>query len=228
VGGWLIPRSRPSSRGEQKRFPLLMLTRSRVLNKKRAILHRRRAGTLQRGHLLQALRTQGRGLVTGLLLTCIVLLLIGIAKQLPPPGLPGPPDDFTEVPYSTLIRQIQAGHVVAVNIQGNALDALLVPGRSDTSDAGAARTDAAFGDCLPEEAAGCTDDEGQPYFSPARLLFTRAPEQDLPRLLALLLSKHIAVTIARVYAPPPWVPALLRVAPLWVLLLLLFAEDWKW
>jgi hypothetical protein len=96
------------------------------VNKKHNLLHWRRAGWLQRGHLLQILRAQGRGLMTGLLLTCIFLLLIGKVMQLPPPA---PPDSFTEVPYSSLIQQVQAGQVIAANIQGNALDALLVPGR---------------------------------------------------------------------------------------------------
>jgi hypothetical protein len=202
------------------------------VNKKHDLWHWRRAGWLQRGHLLQALRTQGRGLMTGLLLTCIFLLLIGIAMQLPPPAPPAPPDSFTTVPYSTLIQQVRAGQVMAANIQGNVLNALLVPGRRGTLVAGVARKDAAFGDCLPEDVAGCSDEEGQPYFSRTQVLFTRAPEQELPRLLALLLSKHIVVRIAREYAPPPWVPLLWRVAPLWVLLLLLLAtdttEDWKW
>ncbi len=53
---------------------------------KRDLLHRRRTGWLQRWHLLQALRTEGRGLVTGMLVACIVLFLVGIAMQLPPPA----------------------------------------------------------------------------------------------------------------------------------------------
>ena len=183
------------------------------MNKKRDILHWRRAGTLQRGRLLQALRTQGRGLVTGLLVACIVLLLVGLTLRLPSPAPPAPPDSFTEVPYSTLIKQVQAGQVMAVNIQGNALTALLVPGRRDASVAGTAREDAAFGDCLPEDVTGCFDDEGQPRFSRTRVLFTRTPEQELPRLLVLLLGHRVIVTIARVYAPPPWVPLLWKWPP---------------
>jgi hypothetical protein len=38
-------------------------------------------------------------MVTSLLVTCIVLLLIGMAMQLPTPA---PPDSFMGVPYSTL------------------------------------------------------------------------------------------------------------------------------
>ncbi len=187
---------------------------------------------MQRGRLVQALRTQGSGLVTAMLLACIVLLLLGIAMQLPPPAPPAPPDSFTEVPYSALLKQVQAGHVMAVNIQGNALNALLVPGRKDTSVVSTAREEAAFGDCLPEDVTGCFDDEGQPYFSRTQVLFTRVPEQELPRLLALLLGHQVVVTIACEYAPPPWVPLLWRVAPFWVLLLLLLGTDtmryWRW
>jgi hypothetical protein len=195
-------------------------------------LHRRRAGGLQRGHLVQALRTPGRGLVTGMLLACIVLLLRGIAMQLPPPAPPAPPDSFTEVPYSALIKQAQAGHIMAVNIQGNALNALLVPGRKDTSVARTVREEATFGNCLPEDVTGCFDGVGQPYFSRTRVLFTRVSEQELPRLLVLLLGHRIVVMIACEYGLPPWVPLLWRVVPLWVLLLLLLRTDtmgsWKW
>jgi hypothetical protein len=167
-----------------------------------------------------------------MLLACIVLLLFGIAVQLPPPAPPVPPDSFMEVPYSALIKEIQTGHVMAVNIQGNALNALLVPGRKDTWVAGAAREEAAFGDCLPEDVTGCFDEEGQPYFARTGVLFTRVPAQELPHLLALLLGHQVVVMIACEYTPPSWVPLLWRVAPFWILFLLLLGTDmmgyWKW
>jgi hypothetical protein len=121
---------------------------------------------------------------------------------------------------------------MAVNMQGNALNALLVPGGRGTSVAGAAREETAFGDCLPENVTGCFDDKGQPRFSRTRVLFTRVPGQELPTLLALLLGHRVVVTITREYPAPPWVVLLWRVAPLVALLLLLLGTDtpgrWKW
>jgi hypothetical protein len=120
---------------------------------------------------------------------------------------------------------------MAVNMQGNTLNALLVPGGRGTSVAGAAREDAAFSDCLPENVTGCFDDEGLPLFTRTRVLFTRVPVQELPHLLALLLGHRVVVTIAVEYAPVPLAPILWRVAPLVALLLLLLGTDmlerWK-
>jgi hypothetical protein len=181
------------------------------------------------------LKTSFSELVTGLLLACIFLLLLGLALLLPPPAPSAPPDIFTEVPYSTLIKQVQAGRVMAVNMQGDALNALLVPGWSNTSVADATQMSsevAAFADCLPADVTGCFGEDEQPRFPRTRLIFTRVLEPELPSLLALLLGHQVVVNIARVYAPPPWVPFLWKGAPPWVLLLLILGTDttkhWKW
>jgi len=56
-----------------------------------------------------------------------------------------------------MIKQIQTGQIEAANIQGNALDALLVPARTGMSVAARGREEAVFGDCLPQDLEGCTD-----------------------------------------------------------------------
>ena len=205
------------------------------MNKKRDLLHGRRADRLQRGRLVQTLKTSSSSLLTGLLLACFFLLLFGLALHLPPPAPSAPPSIFTEVPYSTLIKQVQAGQVMAVNMQGDALNALTRPGWSTISVADAAQMSsevAAFADCLPADVTGCFGEDEQPRFPRTRLIFTRVLEPELPSLLALLLGHQVVVNIVRVYAPRPWVPLLWKVAPLWVLLLLILGTDttkhWKW
>jgi len=192
------------------------------MNKKRDLLHGRRADRLQRGRLVQTLKTSSSSLLTGLLLACFFLLLFGLALHLPPPAPSAPPSIFTEVPYSTLIKQVQAGQVMAVNMQGDAL-----------ADAAQMSSEvAAFADCLPADVTGCFGEDEQPRFPRTRLIFTRVLEPELPSLLALLLGHQVVVNIVRVYAPRPWVPLLWKVAPLWVLLLLILGTDttkhWKW
>ena len=75
-------------------------------------------------------------------------------------------------------------------------------------------------------------EDGQPRFSRQRLIFTFLPQSELSPVLALLLRQRVVVTITRLYAPPWWVPLLWKVAPLWLLFLLIFGMDttrrWKW
>jgi hypothetical protein len=198
------------------------------MNKKRDLLHGRRTDRFQRGRLVQTLKTSSSSLVTGLLLACIFLLLFGLAWHLPPPAPSSPPGIFTEVSYSTLIKQVQAGQVMAVNMQGDALNALTRPRWSTTRVADAAQLSSevvAFADCLPADVTGSFGEDEQLRFPRTRLIFTRVLEPELPSLLALLLGRQVVVTIARVYAPPPWVPLLWKGVPLWVLLLLILGTD---
>src|SRR6266700_3272101 len=122
-------------------------------------------------------------------------------------------DIFTEVPYSTLIKQIRARQVEAANIQGTVLDALLVPERSDPLVSNQANEVAVFGACLPQDLTGCFDEQGKPRFSRTRIILTFLPTSELPSVLALLLKHRVVVSIARVSAPPWWVLLLWKVAP---------------
>ncbi len=170
----------------------------------------------ERSLLEQLIRTRFSALMTLLLVTSIGLLGTGIVLQLPIPGPPAPPSFFTPVAYSTLLEQVQSGQVKAANIQGHALDALLRPTQRELPTA-----DAAFGACWPQDPSGCFDEEGQPLFPRARVIFTFMPEQALLSVLTLLLKKHVVVVIARVYTTPLWVPLLWKVAPWWIAFLLI-------
>jgi hypothetical protein len=214
-----------------------------AMNKKRGRWRWRQGERLQQGLLLQMLRAQERGLTTGILLLCIFLLLVGLALQLPSPTSPASPDIFTPVAYSTFIEDIQTGQIIAAHLQGNALNALLVPEHRgnrlpDTAYALSRKMtpisleQRAFADCFPLDGTGCFDESEQPLFPRTRIIFTYVPVQWLPFLLPLLLNKHVMVTIACVDTPPSWAPLLWKVAPLWVFFLLILGTDttrlWKW
>jgi hypothetical protein len=53
------------------------------------------------------------------------MLLFGIFSQFQPPPKSTPPDGVTVIDYTTFVRQVKAGNVLAVIIQGNAIHGLL-------------------------------------------------------------------------------------------------------
>src|SRR5437588_6421047 len=61
-------------------------------------------------------------LLTGVLLTALVLLLVGICNQLPAPDLHAPP---TGIDYGTFLAQVRAGHVLEVSLQDQDIVGLL-------------------------------------------------------------------------------------------------------
>ncbi len=54
-------------------------------------------------------------LLTGVLLTALVLLLFGICSQLPPPAITEQTTGITTIDYSTFLTQIRAGNVLEVS-----------------------------------------------------------------------------------------------------------------
>lgn len=175
-------------------------------------------------------------LLTGLLLAALLILLIGIARELPNPPPPSPPDIFTSVAYSTLVRQVQAGQVVAVNIQGNELDGLLARSLTQRIDHGfpppsmAAPTNtadietatvASFVDCGPSVSASCFDEDDAPLFPRERIVYTLFPQQDAAFLLPLLMSRHVVVNIVPTMPHPAWVVVLWKTLPFYIFALLL-------
>jgi hypothetical protein len=102
---------------------------------------------------------------------------------------------------STLIKQVQAGQVMAVNMQGDTLNALTRPRWSNTWVADATQLSseiAAFSDCLPADVTGYFGEDEQPRFPRTQLIFTRVLEPELPSLLALLLERQVVVNIVRI------------------------------
>ncbi|GAC1465135.1 MAG: ATP-dependent zinc metalloprotease FtsH [Ktedonobacteraceae bacterium] len=62
---------------------------------------------------------------TGALLVLFIGLLLGLASQVSLPAMNAAPNGVTTVDYSTFVKQVQAGNVQAVAIQGDDVNALL-------------------------------------------------------------------------------------------------------
>src|SRR5438445_11297315 len=64
-------------------------------------------------------------LLTGVLLTALLLLLFGICNQLQAPDLNAPPTGTTVIDYGTFLAQVRAGHVLEVSLQDQDIVRLL-------------------------------------------------------------------------------------------------------
>ena len=67
----------------------------------------------------KTIQAHRRAFLTGLLCVAFIVLLFGIVAQLPVPIENNAPANVKTVDYTTFVKQIQAGHVEAVVIQGN-------------------------------------------------------------------------------------------------------------
>src|ERR1700687_3288763 len=67
-----------------------------------------------------------QSLLAGILLTGMVILLFSVFSRLQAPSLNTPPGGTTAVEYSTFKEQIRVGNVLAVSIQNNEVNGLLV------------------------------------------------------------------------------------------------------
>src|SRR5437868_13394055 len=89
----------------------------------------RRPGVKREKRAIQWGRTilirQKQLLLTGVLLTALLLLLFGICSQLPAPDLNPPPRGTTVIDYSTFLAQVRAGNVLVVSLQDQDLEGLL-------------------------------------------------------------------------------------------------------
>src|SRR5438046_5167292 len=64
--------------------------------------------------------------LAGILLTGMVILLFGVFSRFQAPSFSTPPAGTTVVDYSTFKEQVSAGNVLAVSIQSNNVNGLLV------------------------------------------------------------------------------------------------------
>lgn len=172
-----------------------------------------------------------------LLILCLCILLGALATTLPPPASPPAPATFTSVAYSTLLSEVVAGQVLAVHLEGDALNGLLTlkptqavvlaDGVRNTGRLGAMDPDVArFLACWPEVTNGCFQEDETPAFPQTRLIYTLIPQQEASRLLALLLEKQVIVSIVRPYRTPFWVPWIWKYGPLWLFFLFVVGGDW--
>src|SRR5260370_22879591 len=79
---------------------------------------------------IQRVRTtfirQKQLLLTGVLLTMLLLLLFGISSRLPAPDLTPPSSGLTVIDYNTFIAQVSASHLLKPSPHDQDIDGLLV------------------------------------------------------------------------------------------------------
>ena len=176
------------------------------------------------------LTTQGGRLLTGVLLVLLVVLLFGIASQLRAPVVSSTPSGMTAIDYSTLVRQVRAGNVVAVILQHDEIDGLLKTPltRSSATPANngkSANSNADYASWIAQVRANSpawTKSSLASAIDPARAVFTHLPRGGDMQLTALLLSKGVIVTALPAATNPVWIDVLVAcLSVLFAMLLLL-------
>src|SRR3989440_2525171 len=170
-------------------------------------------------------------LLTGVLLTALLLLLFGICSQLSAPDLDAPPTGTTVIDYGTFLAQVRAGHVLEVSLQDQDIVGLLarpVERRQVTqTKMSSLHVRADLGteyDVLAREASnfGLPPSAASPPPVPADLVFTRLPGRGDGMLIPLLVSKHVVIKMLPSAQPPQWISLLWKLLS-FLFLLLIFA-----
>ncbi len=169
-------------------------------------------------------------LLTGVLLTALLLLLFGICNQLQAPDLDAPPTGTTVIDYGTFLAQVRAGHVLEVSLQDQDIVGLLakpVERRQVTQtkmSPSHVRVDPGTEyDVLAKEDSnfGVSPSAASPPLVPADLVFTRLPGRGDAMLIPLLVSKHVVIKMLPSAHLPPWFSLLWKPLPFLFLLLML-------
>src|SRR5262249_46735346 len=151
--------------------------------------------------------------LAGILLTGMVILLFGVFSRFQAPSFNTPPGGTTVVDYSTFKEQVSAGNVLAVSIQSNEVNALLVhsqqPGQTVTnsqtgiSPKQRASDFVAWGHFLGGSSTWASAPTTN-TIDQSRLLYTRIPNGGDAALMPLLLSKNVMVNTLPVAHTPIW------------------------
>ncbi len=166
------------------------------------------------------------------LLTIITVLLFGIFSQLQAPTTNSVPNGVTAVDYSTFVEQVKAGNVLAVAVQGNDVNGLLVsPIGQSSSSAPAALTPneraAKIAAWTHFMAAGYSvwsnSSMGQQAPDAAHTFYTRLPADGDSALMPLLLNEHVVIKMIPTAQPSGWFSLLMRFIPIILLVLVLLA-----
>ncbi len=169
-------------------------------------------------------------LLTGVLLTALLLLLFGICNQLQAPDLNAPPTGTTVIDYGTFLAQVRAGHVLEVSLQDQDIVGLLakpVERRQVTQtkmSPSPVRADPGTEyDVLAKEDSnfGVSPSTASPPLVPADLVFTRLPGRGDAMFIPLLVSKHVVIKMLPSAQLPPWLSLLWKPLPFLFLLLML-------
>jgi len=181
---------------------------------------------------IQFLGKHKRSLLTTILLVMIGVTLFGIASLLPAPSFNTTPNGVTPVSYSAFVQQVKAGNVVAVQLQGNTINALLVKPISARAVAPVTSAANPMGNEQAQFTAWSRFVSGanpvwpsttQPaQIDPALALYTQLPNGGDAGLTPLLLAYHVTVNTLPPAQQPVWLALLWRALPIIFLLFIMY------
>src|SRR5712691_8865944 len=133
---------------------------------------------------MKFLKTHKQSLLAAILLTFLVVLLFAFFSQLQAPAANTPPSGVTAVDYSTFVGQVKAGNVLAVTMQGQELNGLLISPLGHRAGAASILTItpsqraadlAAWNRSNGPISSSWSVTTTSPTFDAARVLYTRSP-----------------------------------------------------
>src|SRR5438270_9041496 len=148
------------------------------------------------------LTTHRQTLLTSILLLLLVVLLFGLSGQLQAPTSNVVTNGVTAIDYSTFVKQVESGNVIAVTMQGNEINGLLAHSLSQANTPTVQTTNAAMGnksDAYQQDYAAWahyvnvnsptwSNPTAAPPISVDRIIYTREPLGGDTQLSSLLVS----------------------------------------
>lgn len=183
----------------------------------------------KRKYIVPSLKEHKVHLLAGFLVATILVLLFGIFSRLQAPATNEVPSGETAINYSSFVKQVTAGNVLAVFLQGNGLSALLEKplqaqsALQPTSQASPSQRSAEIAAWTHDvSSSDPSSDSSAPTLgiSAERQIYTLLPAGGSSGLIVLLISKHITVNTQAPVMTPSWWGVVLKFAPLFVLLAL--------
>jgi len=183
---------------------------------------------------LEFFRKHKQAFLATALLTIITVLLFAISSQLQVPTTDMVPGGVAAVNYSTFVEQVKAGNVLAVAIQSDNVNGLLVSplGQGGSSSAPptaltpgerAAKITAWTRSMSAGYSTWSTSSVGQSVPDNAHTFYTRLPTTGDSALMPLLLSEHVVIKMLPAAQPSLWFSLLVRFIPIILLVLVLLA-----
>lgn len=173
------------------------------------------------GRRLRRLLLEERSvLCTGVLIVLLLGLLYIVASQLQPPTPTNTtPANETALSYSDFVKQVEVGHVWAVNIRGNEMSALLnqpllastLPAAPTTAEVAAEQKSQDIQDWNRYISTG--NSPGGKILDTERAVHTQMPVNGDEQLMVLLLSKQVQVRTIPVAQTADWLVYLWRFLP---------------
>ncbi len=183
---------------------------------------------------LEFFRKHKQAFLATALLTIITVLLFAISSQLQVPSTNMVPSGVAAVNYSTFVEQVKAGNVLAVAIQSDDVNGLLVgplgqrgssssPPTALTPGERAAKITAWTRSMSAGYSTWSTSSVGQAAPDDAHTFYTRLPTTGDSALMPLLLSEHVVIKMIPAAQPSLWFSLLVRFIPIILLVLVLLA-----